>query len=137
MKHHTSEPSQRQLRVGEQLRHIIAETLQRGHFGSEILIDHASEVSVTEVRSSPDLKHAKAYVISLGGKNLDAILSALNDDAATFQKDINRHSNLKFTPRVKFVVDESFGEAQKIEDILRDIHYAPSEDEQEDSANGT
>lgn len=133
MKHHTSEPSQRQLRVGEQLRHIIADTLRRGHFHSKILLDHASGISVTEVRASPDLKHAKAYVMSLGGQNLEEILTALNDDAATFQKDIARQAGLKFTPRIRFVTDESFGEAQKIEDILRDIHYA----EQSDGTDGS
>lgn len=128
MKHRSSEPSQRQLRVGEQIRHILAETLQRGHFHNVFLLDHASGISVTEVRISPDLKHAKAYIMSLGGQNLDEALSALNEESGIFQKEIARQANLKFTPRVRFVVDDSFGEAQKIEDILRDIHYAPDDE---------
>jgi ribosome-binding factor A len=60
--HRSAEPSQRQLRVGEQLRHIIAETMQRGHFHHEVLMN--SGITVTEVRVSPDLKNATAYVIS-------------------------------------------------------------------------
>lgn len=112
-------PSQRQLRVGEQIRHIIAETLQRGHFHDNALFDHS--VTVTEVRVTPDLKNARAYVMSLGGDNMDDILPALNDEARTFQKEINRQTNLKFTPRVMFVTDDSFEEANRIEDILRNL----------------
>lgn len=111
-------PSQRQLRVGEQLRHMIAETLQRGHFDDEALLDQAASVTVSEVRVSPDLKKAKAYVIALGGRNMDAILPALNEAAPYFQKEINRKSELKFTPRITFVLDASFDEAQRIERIL-------------------
>lgn len=120
--HHTSKgPSQRQLRVGEQLRHIIAETMARGHFHHEALLD-AGRVTVAEVRVSPDLKNAKAYVMSLGGANMDEILPALNEEAHVFQKEIGRQQNLKFTPKVKFVRDESFDEAQKIDELLRTVH---------------
>ena len=119
MKNHPNEPSQRQLRVGEQIRHILSETLRRGHFNSELLIDEAPHVTITEVRPSPDLKHARAYIMTLGGKQLEPILEALNADAQTFQKDINKQSNLKFTPRVKFVTDDSFEHAQRIEQLLR------------------
>lgn len=118
----SKEPSQRQLRVGEQLRHIIADTLMRGHFHEEVLLD-ASNLSVTEVRCSPDLKNATAYIISLGGgSNMDTMLKALNGEAKQFQKEINRQSNLKFTPRVNFKMDKSFDNAQRIEDILRDVN---------------
>ena len=91
-------PSQRQLRVGEQIKHIIVETLQRGHFHEEVLLDAAANVTVTEVRPSPDLRNATAYVISLGGIDMDHILPALNREAHTFQKEINAKANLKFTP---------------------------------------
>ena len=120
MKNHSSqERSQRQLRVGEQIRHLIAETLQRGHFQHEALLD-AGQLSVTEVRCSPDLKNATAYMIALGSKNndIDNVLKALNEESQTFQKDINKGANLKFTPRVRFVKDESFESAQNIEKIL-------------------
>ena len=113
-------PTQRQLRVGEQLRHIIAETMSRGHFHDEALLN--ANITVAEVRVTPDLKNAKAYVMSLGGTNMDEILPALNEDAHIFQKEIGRQLDMKFTPKVKFVRDESFDEAQKIDDLLRSVH---------------
>ena len=124
---HQQGPSQRQLRVGEQLRHIIAETLQRGHFHDEILLDVAGAVTVTEVRPSPDLKNATAYVISLGGQDMDQILPALNNNAAAFQKDINSKANLKFTPRIKFKLDNTYENVQKLDEILSNIHYSDQE----------
>ena len=125
--HHQQGPSQRQLRVGEQIRHIIAETLQRGHFRDEILLDVAGAVTVTEVRPSPDLKNATAYVISLGGQDMDQILPALNNNAAAFQKDINAKANLKFTPRIKFKLDNTYENVQKLDEILSNIHYSDQE----------
>lgn len=122
MRAHTpNEPSQRQLRVGEQLRHIIAETMTRGHFHHEALLG-ATGITVAEVRVSPDLKNATAYVMPLGGENMDEVLAALNDEAKMFQKEINRSSNLKFTPRVRFKTDKSFGEASRIEELLYEIN---------------
>ena len=126
MKHKTSDPSQLQWRVAEQIRHIIAETLQRGHFHDEALLNSAG-ITVSEVRISPDLKNATAFVMSLGGENMNEILPALNENAKTFQKEINRGSNLKFTPRIKFVTDETFDEVQKIENLLREVHI-PNEE---------
>lgn len=121
-------PSQRQLRVGEQIRHIMAETLQRGHFHDIALMDNASSITVTEVRPSPDLKHATAFVISLGGHDMETLLPALNNDAAIFQKDINAKSNLKFTPKVRFKEDESFEAVQKLDSILSNIEYSDQEE---------
>ncbi|NQZ14549.1 MAG: 30S ribosome-binding factor RbfA [Alphaproteobacteria bacterium] len=120
-------PSQRQLRVGEQLRHIIAEVMQRGHFHDEALIDGASNVTVTEVRPSPDLKNATVYVIPLGGKDIEHLLPALNKESQVFQKEINKQSNMKFTPRVHFKIDDSFDNAQRLENILGNIHYSDQE----------
>ena len=114
-------PSQRQLRVGEQLRHIIVDTLQRGHFQDELLFDAAAQITVSEVRPSPDLKNATAYVTVLGGGDLTDLLKALNDSSSLFQKEIGRQMKMKFTPRLRFVEDESFANAQRIEKILRDI----------------
>ncbi|NCC22131.1 MAG: 30S ribosome-binding factor RbfA [Alphaproteobacteria bacterium] len=121
------EASQRQLRVGEQIRHVIAETLQRGHFHDEALLD-AGRVTVAEVRVSPDLKHAKAYVMTLGGEDMDDILPALNDASSYFQQEVNRKTALKFTPRICFVRDDTFDEADRIEKILRDIPKPRGED---------
>lgn len=119
-------PTQRQLRVGEQVRHEIAQTLQRGHFSHPDLADKSRMVTVTEVRISPDLKNAKAYVLPLGGKreDIDMLLPLLNDEHRVFQADLAHALEMKFTPRVKFVEDTSFGEAQRIENILHDIHKA-------------
>tara|TARA_B100001989_G_scaffold253248_1_gene239231 strand:+ start:1718 stop:2140 length:423 start_codon:yes stop_codon:yes gene_type:complete len=117
-----NEPSQRQLRVGEQIRHILSETLQRGHFTNDFLLDHSNTITISEVRPSPDLKYAKAYITAMGMENLSEILKALNEESNVFQKDIGRSLSIKFTPRIKFVEDESFANAEHIENILRDIH---------------
>jgi ribosome-binding factor A len=117
----TGAPSQRQLRVGEQLRHIIAETLARGHFQDETLFRMAPNVTVSEVRVSPDLKHATAYVTTLGGVGLEEVLPALNDEAFAFQKEIGRKLQIRNTPRVRFVKDDSFENANRIETILNDL----------------
>lgn len=119
-------PSQRQLRVGEQLRHIIAETLQRGHFHDEALLD-ASKITVTEVTVSPDLKHATAYVLALGGENMDKILPALNDATQIFQKDFGKKAELKFTPKLRFKIDESFENATRLDSILSNLKYSDQE----------
>lgn len=128
MKHDRSKgPSQRQLRVGEQVKHIVAETMARGHFYNEALLN--AHITVAEVRVSPDLKNAKAYVMSLGGANMDEILTALNEESHVFQKEIGRQQSMKFTPKVQFVRDESFDEAQKIDELLRGVHIPESSTE--------
>jgi ribosome-binding factor A len=114
-------PSQRQLRVAEQIRSVISDVLHRGHFHEQILIDHAADVTVGGVDASPDLKNAKIYVMSLNGIQMDAILKALNANAHYFQREINHQLNIKFTPKVRFFEDESFAEAQRIESLLKTI----------------
>lgn len=121
-----AQPSQRQLRVGEQIRHIIADTLQRGHFRDPVLLDGAS-VTVTEVRISPDLRHATAYVMTLGGQDIDTVLPALNTAAPVFQKAVNAKTDLRCTPKIRFVLDETFANADKIETLLRTLPK-PAED---------
>lgn len=124
----TKEPSQRQLRVGEQLKQIIAETMTRGHFSHEALLD-AGQVTVSEVRVSPDLKNATAYVMSLGGYDMESILPALNDEAKVFQKEINRQSNMKFTPRVSFKTDRTFDEVERINTLLNEVKIEKDDEE--------
>lgn len=126
MKSTTNQPSQRMLRVGEQIKHVIAETLARGHFHEPVLLD--AGVTVTEVRVSPDLKHAYAYVLSLGGRNMEDVLPALNNEAHYFQKEINRGTQLKFTPKLIFRRDESFDKATHLEGIIRNIEYSDQEE---------
>lgn len=106
------------LRVGEQLRHVISETLRQGRFDAPLLFDASAIVTVTEVRVSPDLKHATAYVLALGGGNMDEMLPALNDSAAVFQRDIGRKLDLKFTPKVRFIMDKTFDQALRIETLI-------------------
>lgn len=114
-------PSQRQLRVGEQLRHIIAETLQRGNFDDPGLFDNAGQITIAEVRVSPDMKHATAYTSLITTQDIAPVLAALNESAHTFQQDINKKIKMKFTPKVRFVIDDRFDKAGRIEDILRNI----------------
>lgn len=86
-------------------------------------------VTVTEVRASPDLKHATAYIIPLGGENIDALVEALNDCHAMFQKEINQKSELKFTPKIKFREDTSFAEGSRMDALLDNLHYSDQKDE--------
>lgn len=116
-------PTQRQLRVGEQIKHIIADLMSRGDFHSDVPID-PSMVTVTEVRPSPDLKNATVFVVAHDSLDREDFIPALNEEAPFFQKEINKQSNLKFTPRLTFKYDEAFNKAQRIEDILRDVHYS-------------
>jgi len=127
MRNTTNQPSQRMLRVGEQIRHVLAEALARGHFQEPVLMDYASSVTVTEVRVSPDLKHATAYVLSLGGQKMDEILPALNNEAHGFQKEINRQTQLKFTPKLQFRKDETFDKATRLDSIISNIKYSDQE----------
>ncbi|HEY8963379.1 MAG TPA: 30S ribosome-binding factor RbfA [Alphaproteobacteria bacterium] len=122
MKKQRKQPEgQRQLRVGEEIRHVISETLQRGGFNDPALIN-ASLITITEVRPSPDLKHATVFAMPLGGRDLDAVLNALNENAYFFQKEIAHQMKIKFTPKLVFKADDTFEEAEKIDRIIRGIH---------------
>lgn len=123
-------PTQRQLRVAEQVRHQLSNILHRGHFHDEALMD-AGKITVTEVRISPDLKNAKAYVMPLGGKDIETLLPALNEHSHYFQSELGRVLDTKFTPKVRFVADDSFGEAARIETILYNISKTRKETEDE------
>lgn len=112
------------LRVGEELRHIISETLRRGGFDDPLLFEHACNVTVTQVTVSPDLKYATAYIMTLGGLQLDEVLQALNESAWMFQHEIGKGVKMRSTPKIKFVVDTSFETAGRIEKILRDINHS-------------
>jgi ribosome-binding factor A len=123
----TTEPSQRMLRVAEQIKEVLAQSLLRGHFHDPVLLDAAASVTVTEVRVSPDLKYATAYVISLGGKNMEEILPALNEEAYGFQKEINRQTQLKFTPKLQFRMDDTFDKVSRLEGIMHNLKYSEQE----------
>ncbi len=121
-------PTQRQLRVGEQVRHIIVEMLQRGKFGDPLLFDAAHAVTVTEVTVSPDLKQATAYIIKLTGAEMGSMLTALNGEAFVFQKEIAKRLQTRFTPKLRFAGDDSFEKSARIEELLHNIPKAAEED---------
>jgi ribosome-binding factor A len=116
-----SQPSQRQLRVGEQIKHVIAEMLARGEFQDAGLIEHSASITVTEVRVTPDLKMANAYIV---GQDAATFLPALNAIAHVFQKEINKQTQLKFTPKVSFRVDETFDKALRLDSIISNLKYS-------------
>ena len=111
------EPSVRQLRVGEELRHALAEVLNRGDLRDPAL--RGRTFTVTEVRPSPDLKRATAFVTPLGGAADAEVLKALGRAAAFLQGQVGRRVGLKFTPRLSFEFDDRFEVATRIDDLLR------------------
>jgi ribosome-binding factor A len=115
-------PSQRQLRVGEMLRHALADVLRRGEIRDPDLI--GVSVTVTQVKPSPDMRHANVFVEPLGGKNADVIVKALNRNKGFLRGEMGHLIALKFTPELRFVEDTSFAEAQRIETILKSERVA-------------
>lgn len=109
--------SVRLLRVGEQMRHVLAEILLRGDVHDETLAAHM--VSVTEVRMSPDLRHATVFVKPLLGADEAAVLKALRTNTAYFQSEVARRVNLKYASKLKFLADDSFDEGARVDALLR------------------
>ena len=110
-------PSQRQQRVAELIRHAIAEVLQRGDIQDPVLNAHV--ITVPEVRMSPDLKLATAYVMPLGGINEAPVIAALERNKKALRQEVARRVNLKFAPDLRFLRDETFDEADRIDALLR------------------
>jgi ribosome-binding factor A len=109
--------SQRQLRVGELVRHAIADILSQGSVHDPDLEGHI--VTVPEVRMSPDLKLATIYVMPLGGRDTDKVIAALERNKKFLRGEVARRVNLKFAPDVRFRADDRFDEAERIEKLLR------------------
>ena len=114
--------SVRLLRVGEQVRHALANILMRGDVHDETLASHL--VSVTEVRMSPDLRHATVFVKPLLGQDEDVVLKALRTHTAFLQKEVARRMTTKYAAKIKFLADESFVEGGRIDRLLRDPRVA-------------
>jgi ribosome-binding factor A len=110
-------PSQRQLRVGEAVRHAVAGVLAQGEVHDPVLEGHM--VTVPEVRMSPDLRLATIYVMPLGGRDEQAVIAALERNKRYLRGVIARKVNLKFAPDIRFRLDERFDEAERIEKLLR------------------
>ena len=109
-------PSQRQLRVGELIRHALAEMFTRGEIHDDVLGSHV--VTVPEVRMSPDLRLASIYVMPLGGKDVKLVLAALERNKKFIRAEIAHAVNLKFAPDIRFLADETFDEAARIHRLL-------------------
>jgi ribosome-binding factor A len=124
MSQHTApaSPSVRLLRVGEQMRHILSEILARGDVHDATLEKHM--VSVTEVRMSPDLRHATVFVKPLLGREEAVVLKALRTNTAYLQREVAARVQMKYAAKLKFLADESFDEGQHIDSLLRDPHVA-------------
>ncbi len=110
-------PSQRQQRVAELVRHALSEVLSRGDLRDDVLTSNV--VTIPEVRMSPDLKLATAYVMPLGGKDETAVVAALERNRKFLRQEVARRVNLKFAPELRFRRDESFDEAARIDALLR------------------
>lgn len=110
-------PSQRQLRVGEALRHALAEVLRENDIRDPDL--EGVSVTITQVKPSPDMRYATVYCEPLGGQNAKEIVAALNRHKGFLRGEMGHLLTMKFTPELRFVEDESFAEAQKIETILK------------------
>jgi ribosome-binding factor A len=128
-------PSQRQLRVGEMLRHALADVLRENDIRDPDL--EGVSVTVTQVKPSPDMRYATVYCEPLGGENANAIVAALNRHKGFLRGEMGHRITMKFTPDLRFVEDESFAEAQKIETILKSPEVqrdlaAPDDQDEED-----
>lgn len=113
-------PSQRQLRVGELIRHGLAEMLARGEIHDDVLASHV--VTISEVRMTADLRLASIYVMPLGGKDVKPVLAALERAKKSIRAEVARSVNLKFAPDVRFLADDSFDEVLRIDEVLRSPH---------------
>jgi len=109
--------SQRQLRVGELIRHELAEMLTRGDIHDPVIEGHM--ITVPEVHMAGDLRLATVYVMPLGGHDAKAVIEAFERNKRFIRGEISRRVNLKFAPEIRFRVDERFDEAERIEKLLR------------------
>lgn len=109
--------SVRLLRVGEQMRHTLSDILARGDVHDEVLAKHP--VTITEVRMSPDLRHATVFMKPLLGRDEEAVLKALRTNTAYLQREVAARVQMKYAAKLKFLADESFDEGSHIDALLR------------------
>jgi ribosome-binding factor A len=110
-------PTQRQLRVGEEIRHILAQSFALRHSGEDVL--DRSSITVTEVRVSPDLQNATVFIVPLGGQHFIEILAALKERSWFFRKELAHQLKTRSVPRLVFQPDLSFDQAERIESLLK------------------
>ena len=114
--------SVRVLRVGEQVRHVLSELLTRGEVHDDVL--SSTTVSVTEVRMSPDLRHATVFVKPLLGRDEDVVLKALRTNTAYFQREVAQRVRMKYAAKLKWLADDSFDTGSHIDRLLSDPKVA-------------
>jgi len=117
-----SAPSQRQLRVGEEIRHVLAELFVEGRLHDPALAD--LRITVTEVKVSPDLKNATAFVLPFGGGDPEALAAALNHAAPFLRGEIAHALKLRFAPQIRFAADDSFDRAQRLDELFHEPDVA-------------
>ena len=133
--HKPTGPNQRMLRVGELVRHALAQLFARGEIDDEVLAGKV--ITVPEVRMAPDLKLANAYVMPLGGEGAPAVVEALNRHARFIRGRVAPEIDLKFAPEFRFFVDETFEQYGKIDALLRsdrvqrDLHADEADDDKD------
>ena len=137
-RHHPRErplagPSQRQLRVGELIRHAVAEMLTRGDIHDPVIEAHM--ITVPEVAMTPDLRLATIYVMPLGGRDAKPVIEALERNKKFLRGELAHRVNLKFAPEIRFRADERFDEAERIEKILRTPQVQRDLESKDDSEN--
>ena len=112
--------SQRQLRVGEMIKQSLGQIFIKGE--AKVPTLETNNITVTEVRMSPDLKNARAYVMPLGGKDLDKTVDLLTDCSYLIRKALAKKIHMKFLPKISFINDKSFDYAEKIEKLIKETH---------------
>ena len=125
--------SVRLLRVGEQMRHVISDILARGDVHDETLAKHP--VTITEVRMSPDLRHATVFMKPLLGRDEEAVLKALRTNTAYLQREVAARVHMKYAAKLKFLADESFDEGSHVDKLLRAPHVAQDLTGEDESAS--
>ncbi|HEY1365053.1 MAG TPA: 30S ribosome-binding factor RbfA [Xanthobacteraceae bacterium] len=125
-------PSQRQLRVGELIRHALADMLTRAEVHDPVIESHV--ITIPEVRMTADLRLATIYVMPLGGRDTDAVLAALERNKRFLRGEISHRVNLKFAPDIRFRLDERFDEAERIDKLLRAPGVRRDLDEMDDES---
>jgi ribosome-binding factor A len=126
--------SQRQLRVGELVRHALADMLTRGDVHDPVLESHM--ITIPEVRMSPDLRLATIYVMPLGGHDAQAVIAGFERHRKFLRGEIAHRVNLKFAPDIRFRIDERFAEAERIDKLLRSPAVARDLDGAEENESG-
>ena len=104
------------MRAGELIRHALMDILSREEFDDPDL--HGKSITITEVRASPDLKHATAFAAPLGGQDMDKTIAALNRAAGFLRGRLSKEVDMRYTPQVRIISDESYDEARRIDELL-------------------